>query len=109
MLHAQDVLPKFVTSSGDSVDPLDLALQMKILPRIGGGSNAVRQVILKFLGWAVDGKPLQMEEEARQFIDQWEKATRPLAFPEARYPFTAARLCLMWERLLYEGFTSFWL
>jgi 5-methylcytosine-specific restriction protein B len=109
MLHAEEILPLFVTSEGESVNPLDLALQMKILPRIVGGSNAIRQVILRFLGWAVDGKPLQMEEDAQQFLTQWESETRPLALAEAKYPHTAARLCLMWERLLNEGFTSFWL
>jgi hypothetical protein len=109
MLHAQEILPLFVTSEEESVNPLDLALQMKILPRIVGGSNAIRQVILRFLGWAGDGKPLQMEEDAQQFLNQWESETRPLALAGAKYPHTAARLCLMWERLLNEGFTSFWL
>lgn len=111
LLHAQEVSSMFVTSTGEIVSPLDLALQMKILPRIVGGSNAVRQVILQFLGWAIDSKPLTMgfEENARDFLDQWENANRSLVFPGARYPRTAARLCLMWERLLNEGFTSFWL
>ena len=28
---------------------------------------------------------------------------------DADYPRTAARLCLMWERLETDGFTSYWL
>lgn len=108
VLHARDLERVFKTSNGDLVDPLDLALQMKILPRIVGGSNAIRQVILNLLGWAVNDKPINDEQEVETLIDTWIKAGRPLAI-EANYPRTAARLCLMWERLYNEGFTSFWL
>ena len=47
--------------------------------------------------------------EARGLLDAWEDAGRPAALPDARFPRTAARLALMWERFLAEGFTSFWL
>lgn len=109
IMHAQDYKASFVTSSGVEVDPLDLALLMKVLPRIVGGSSPVRRAILQLLGWAVTGKGFQTDEDAKPTIDLWESGGRSGAVSEALYPRTAARLCLMWDRLLSEGFTSFWL
>lgn len=109
VMHAQDYKASFVTNSGVEVDPLDLALLMKVLPRIVGGSSPVRRAILQLLGWAVTGKGFQTDEDAKPTIDLWESGGRPGAVSEALYPRTAARLCLMWDRLLSEGFTSFWL
>ena len=48
------------------------------------------------------------DEDARPLLDAWDAAGRPNHLPDTRFPRTAARLCLMWERLLTEGFTSFW-
>jgi hypothetical protein len=109
VLHAQDVLDSFVDGESNPVDPLDLALQMKVLPRIVGGSGAVRHAVMQLLGWANGGVPLATEEEARIIIEQWEREGRPGALSAARFPRTAARLCVMWERMLAEGYTSFWL
>ena len=109
VLHAREIPAAFVTRTGESVNPLDLALLMKVLPRIAGGSNAIRQVILQLLGWTYRGQGLGTEEEASTVTELWESAGRKGSLPGARYPRTAARLCLMWERLLNEGFTSFWL
>jgi len=109
VIHARDLSAYFVTVAGERVDPLDLALQMKILPRLVGGSNAVRRALLQLLGWAFDGKPRRDEEEADSVLSAWHASGRTGMIPNARYPVTAARLALMWERLLDEGFTSFWL
>ncbi|OPZ75411.1 MAG: hypothetical protein BWY80_00161 [Firmicutes bacterium ADurb.Bin456] len=109
VLHARQAAASFVTRAGAEVDPLDLALLMKVLPRIAGGSSAVRTVILQLLGWTHQGKEMAVEEEAHDVMDLWESAGRGSSLPGARYPRTAARLCLMWDRLLGEGFTSFWL
>ena len=38
-----------------------------------------------------------------------EKEGRKASIDGARFPKTAARLCLMWHRLQQEGFTSYWL
>jgi hypothetical protein len=108
VLHAGETPECFTTRAGEPVDPLDLALHMKLLPRLAGGSAAVRRAVLGLLGWAADGVPLRAEEGARARLDAWERAGRPGALPDARFPRTAARLCLMWERMLAEGFTSFW-
>jgi len=109
VLHAGPLAPHFRTNTGDTVDPLDLAIHMKVLPRIVGGSNAIRRLLLQMLGWAINDKPLQAETEAEPILDAWNAEGRPSALSKARYPRTAARLCLMWDRLLAEGFTSYWL
>jgi 5-methylcytosine-specific restriction enzyme B len=109
VLHAQDVIDSFVDADGAPVDPLDLALQMKVLPRIVGGSGAVRHAVMQLLGWSDGGVPLSTEDDARAVIERWELQGRPGALSGARFPRTAARLCIMWERILAEGYTSFWL
>ncbi|HEX2191494.1 MAG TPA: DUF3578 domain-containing protein [Longimicrobiaceae bacterium] len=109
VLHAAETPDAWATRAGEPVDPLDLALGMKLLPRIAGGSDAVRRALLGLLGWARDGRGALAESDARALLEDWERAGRPAALPGARFPRTAARLALMWERLLAEGFTSFWL
>lgn len=109
LLHAREFESSFVTTEGKRVDPLDLVLQMKILPRIAGGSAPVRRVVLNLLGWAYTGKAFHEEDDARAVIENWDVSGRLGFIENARYPRTAARLCLMWDRLVSEGFTSFWL
>lgn len=109
VLHASQIASSFVTRSGHRVDPLDLALHMKVPSRIVGGSGAIKRVLLQMLGWARGGKPLVDEDEAGPILDEWRGAGRPGTLEGAHYPRTAARLCLMWERFQAEGFTSFWL
>ncbi|HEX7242745.1 MAG TPA: DUF3578 domain-containing protein, partial [Longimicrobiaceae bacterium] len=108
VLHAAEIAPAFRTRRGEPVDPLDLALAMKLLPRVAGGSDAVRRALLGLLGWARDGRAPLAEADARALLERWDAAGRPPALPGARFPRTAARLAMMWERLLAEGFTSFW-
>lgn len=109
VLHAEDIIDSFVTTDKMQVNPLDLALQMKILPRIIGGSTPIRKVVLQLLGWAVKGSKTISEEDAQKLVEDWDKNGRLTFLENARYPRTAARLCLMWERLENEGFTSFWM
>ncbi len=109
VLHAAETPAAWATRGGERVDPLDLALGMKLLPRIAGGSDAVRRALLGLLGWAGAGRGPLTEAGARALLEAWEEAGRPAALPGARFPRTAARLALMWERFLAEGFTSFWL
>lgn len=109
VLHAEEIISSFVNRDGIQVNPLDLALQMKILPRIIGGSTPVRKVVLQLLGWAVNGSKSISEEDARIMVDDWDKMGRSTFLTDARYPRTAARLCLMWDRLITEGFTSYWM
>jgi hypothetical protein len=109
VLHAREIAGSFVTSKGDKVDPIDLAIHMKILPRIAGGSNAIRRVLLDLLGWAHGTGPLEDENAANTIRDLWDTGGRPTALQGSRFPRTAARLSLMWDRLWNEGFTSYWL
>jgi hypothetical protein len=109
LLHARELAASFATANGEAVDPLDLAFHMKILPRIAGGSGAIRRTVLQLLGWANTGGRLETDEQADAVVDSWRSIGRPGALAGARFPRTAARLCLMWDRLLNEGFTSFWL
>ncbi|MEW5930005.1 MAG: DUF3578 domain-containing protein [Gemmatimonadota bacterium] len=109
VLHAAETPDAWTDRAGGRVDPLDLALGMKLLPRVAGGSDAVRRALLGLLGWAGPGRGALAEAEARALLEAWEDAGRPAALPGARFPRTAARLALMWERFLAEGFTSFWL
>jgi len=109
LINALEIQESFKGRKNERVDPLDLALEMKILPRIVGGSTAIRQVILGLLGWAMTGEPLTTDEDVRPILENWEGANRINAINDARYPRLAARLCLMWERLVEEGYTSYWL
>lgn len=109
LVHAEEISSYFQTHAGEPVDPLDLALQMKILPRIVGGSGGLQRVLTGLLGWSFNGTLLEGEEETRDILEQWEKAERPGQLYGARYPGLASRTCLMWDRLLTEGFTSYWL
>jgi len=109
VLHSEGFRESFRDRKGESVDPLDLALHMKLLPRIIGGSAPVRRAILQLLGWSVDGVPRETEDDAQRVVDKWHEEKRPNALSAARYPRSAARLCLMWDRVVAEGFTSFWL
>lgn len=109
VLHAREIAAAFVTHAKAPQDPLDLALEMKILPRIAGGSSSVRAVVREMLGFAHGGTPFPRDEEADALLSDWKTKGRPAAIAGARYPRTAARLALMWDRLLVEGYTSYWL
>ena len=108
LVHAAEVQGAFTTRQEVAVDPLDLALVMKILPRLAGGSASIREVVTALFGWASHaGKPFSQEDAARA-LESWQKSGRPPSLAGALYPRMAARLALMFERLVTEGYTSFW-
>lgn len=109
LLHAQQISSAFVDHEGNAVDPLDLALQMKILPRIAGSSSAIKRCVFGLLGWATTGVPLESDDEVNSILENWENLGRPSALTDSEYPRLAARLCLMWQRLEADGYTSYWL
>jgi hypothetical protein len=109
LLHAQQIADAFIDHEGNAVDPLDLALQMKVLPRIAGDSNAIKRAVFGLLGWATTGVPLESTDEVNSILDSWEIAGRPSSLADSEYPRLAARLCLMWQRLEVDGYTSYWL
>ena len=107
-LHAEEVRACFRDQNGSDVNPLDLALTMKLLPRVEGGSQAIAGTLRGLLAWAM-GFPNNVSESAqRQWLEDWKQNRHPRV-DSARFPITAARLLLMLERLEEEGFTSFWL
>ncbi len=108
VLHAREMASSFIDHQGNKVDPLDMAIQMKVLPRIIGGSSAIRQVVLEMLAWST-GKKITTEPDAQSLLDSWINEGRPSTLKDAKFSRTAARLCLMWDRLINEGFTSFWM
>jgi hypothetical protein len=108
MIQADEIRDLFRTRGGESVDPLDLAVMMKILPRLVGGSNAIRQTLMGLLGVTVEGKPFATEDATTSVVDNWVSTGRPDWIDGAQLPRSAARLCLMWKRL-EDGYTSYWL
>lgn len=78
-LNAEDCIDSFVDPTGAPIDPLDLAISMKVLPRVQGGSGSIRRVLQGLDSWASD------------------------------YPICGARIQTMIQRLDEDGFTSFWL
>lgn len=109
LLHAQQIRDAFVDREGNAVDPLDLALQMKILPRIAGDGKAIRTCVAGLLCWAFTGTLSQSEEKANSILDSWENSGRRSSLTNAKYPRFAARLCLMWQRLEANEPISYWL
>jgi len=108
VLHAQQIADAFVDWQGNTVDPLDLALQMKILPRIVGDSPAIRRCVLGLLGWARTKIGPESEVDANLIVESWNAQGRPSSLKDSQYPRFAARLCLMWERLQDQQGTSYW-
>ncbi len=109
LINTAEVRSAFRTRDGRKIDPLDLAVSMKILPRIAGGSAAIRRTLIELLGITVTGLPFANEEELLPWLESWERDRRLAMLKDARFPRSAARLCLMWDRLESEGFTSYWL
>ncbi|WP_051640320.1 McrB family protein [Cellulomonas sp. URHE0023] len=87
-LASRDLHEQFVTSGGAQVDPLDLAVSMKVLPRIQGGGASIALVLDSLHAWA---KGADQGGAVRAF------------------PFVADRVELMQSRLKESGFTSYWL
>jgi hypothetical protein len=87
-LIAQECAGSFTTSTAGTVDALDLAVAMKVLPRLQGGGASIK----KALG------------ELKEWSNPTASSTSPRAFP-----FCEARIDLMRLRLEEAGFTSYWL
>jgi len=86
-LNARDCEPVFRGFGATPIDPLDLAVTMKILPRIQGGGTAIQDVLDRLSEWAdpkTDGTPSR------------------------GFPLSKDRIDLMRSRLR-SGFTSYWL
>ena len=91
-LHALDTPGAFRTRVGEPVDPLDVALAAKVLPRLDG--MPAREAIAALLGWAAG-------QDARDAVEAWTALDRPARLAGARFPITAARLAAFVDGDLY--------
>ena len=103
-LHASETPDAFRTEAGEGVDPLDIALLTKLVPRIDGARAPVRAAVAALLGWAW-GEP---DAPASGLVDDWVDGGRRPSVEGARFPRTAARLARIVEGALDDGVASFW-
>ena len=110
VLHARDTPDAFRDADGGRVDPLDLALLTKLLPRIDGARAPARAAVYGMLGWAAAGGQASDGDAraARDLVDAWAGAGRPASLDGARFPRTAARLARIAEGAFEDGVASFW-
>lgn len=87
-LVAEEYAASFQTAATAPVDPVDLAVAMKVLPRIQGGGAVIRKVLKDLKAWA---SPPAGSSSTRAF------------------PFCEARIDMMQSRLDEAGITSYWL
>lgn len=105
-IHARDCTESFGRSGGLQVDPLDLAVAMKVLPRLQGGGATIRRVLKDLLTWA------EGATSAAGSDDEGNESELAPAEEESagdRFPLCAERLRLMIARHDESGFTSYWL
>lgn len=92
-LAAAQNLESFRNEQAGPVDPLDLAIAMKVLPRIQGGGSHIRNILERILEWA-EPAPGRSDSSDAAGVRQ--------------FPMCAARVRMMLDRLNDSGFTSFW-
>ena len=107
VLHARETPEAFRSRDGEGVDPLDLALLTRVLPRIEGVGAAERTAAMRLLAWASGGERESVRGVGAQ-VEAWADAGRPLVLPDAVLPRTAARLARVVEGAMSDGVTSFW-
>lgn len=93
VLSALDCPDSFVGDDESVINPLDLAIAMKVLPRIQGTGPTLRTALDQLLVWA----------------DPSVSAESTTGIETESFPFCADRLQMMLQRLDDTGFTSFWL
>lgn len=93
VLSALDCPDSFVGDDEAVINPLDLAIAMKVLPRIQGTGPTLRAALDQLLQWA----------------DPDASTESTTGIETESFPFCADRLLMMRQRLDDTGFTSFWL
>lgn len=94
-LEAEKCPEQFATAESGTVDPLDVAIAMKVLPRIQGSGPSIRNVLEALLAWSAP-----------------DTAANDGTFGAGRFtgfPFCEKRLKLMQSRLKESGFANFWI
>ncbi|MFM7038414.1 MAG: AAA family ATPase [Planctomycetaceae bacterium] len=108
LYNARELMNGFRTLTGSAVDPLDLAVCMKVLPRITGGSQSIRWVLGALAAIAQHGTLAEVSGEPDDVLQSRFSDFLPGDAAPARFPMLLARLSTMYQRLEREGFTSFW-
>lgn len=109
VLHAEAIRSAFVTKEGQVVSSLDIGVATKILPRLVGGSVALRDTLACLMHWAFEAQvSLPAQHVVDRWVGRWQSEMSPSMVSQAAYPYCASRLCVMWVRLMQEGFTSYW-
>ena len=85
-LEAEQLNSFFETRNQAPVDPLDLAITMKILPRIQGGGQSIRRLLDQLIEWAGGSRP-----------------------GSESFPMFGARVEMMRQRESETGYASYWL
>lgn len=93
VLSSLDCSESFVGDDESVINPLDLAIAMKVLPRIQGTGPTLRSTLEQLQAWA----------------DPSASAETTTGIETESFPFCADRLAMMLQRLDDTGFTSFWL
>lgn len=88
----------------DEDEAFDNEIMQKILPRIQGNSELVKEALCGlFRICAGDYTQINTETEIGRQMNTW------LSTNEAKYPKSAGKIAFMTERLESDGFTSYWL
>ncbi|OCB14903.1 hypothetical protein A5644_25815 [Mycobacterium intracellulare subsp. yongonense] len=90
-LNAAGTQEHFVDGGQSAIDPLDLCLSMKLLPRLQGGGILLREVLSDLETWTAARGDESMDLET------------PSGFRR-----THDRVRIMQQRLTQTGFTSYW-
>jgi hypothetical protein len=120
-LAAVECAGMFVTSEQGPVDPLDVAIAMKVLPRIQGSGPSIRRVLEGLRKWATpqatqpSAAPVPQPAVALAAQPTVAPATQPVVADQpgtgstTGFPFCADRIDLMLRRLNESGYANYWL
>ena len=92
-------------------EAFDNAIMQKILPRIQGSSNSVREMLCELFAWLTGQKvgtnanDTDVAAAMQKVIDDSNKP----AGTKLRYPKSAEKIAFMVKRFEEDGFTSYWL
>lgn len=85
-LAAQDLEDTFQTTEGGAIGALDLAISMKVLPRVQGSGVSIGRLLEQLTAWA-----------------------RPDTDDRPAFPVSGQRIDMMRRRLAETGFTNYWI
>ena len=93
------------------VEAFDFQLMQKILPRIQGSSQLIKEVIIELFKLAADVEEFdEIHDKPRQIVKNRRGDTeKDDPYENMNYPRSAEKLALMYERMEQDGFTSYWL